>query len=335
MSKTIFIFSDRRGLTLAEKLAAAGHDLCGFVPAAAAFAPQTSLPQVTSLPEALGVATVVLSLLEGPAQIEEVYLERNGVLQNAQAGCCFVDLSVTAPRFAREMHALASVHDCYFADAPLSANIAGLQPDAARALLGCEENIREQVTALLHDAGLSVLHCGLPGSGAAARIATLATDAAMLLGVAEALAYVRGCKLSDQAAAEFLLTSPLRSESERALIEMALQGRFKEGYPLRRFYQEITVALDAADDLNLAMPVIETTHQLLDLLMMIGAAEMGVQALTLVFSEEEYCKQWGLDWDLAQRFMDVYEHAQDDYDDYDDDDFDDSDDGFSRRFSTN
>jgi 3-hydroxyisobutyrate dehydrogenase len=331
----VFIFNDERGVGLAEKLVAAGHRVSGFVPANVSRRPQTSVPLCKNLPIALREATVVLSLLDSPSQTEEVYLERNGVLQNAKEGCCLIDLTICAPRFARELHALASVHDCYYADAPLTASIAGLPTDAARALLGCEENIRSLVAALLEDADLMSVYCGLPGTGAAARIATLATQAAALLGIAETLAYTRSSKVAGEAVWEIMNTNPLRSETEKALIQMIQEERFNEGYPLQRFYQEITVALDAADEVNLAMPVIETTHQLLDLLMMIGAAKMGVQALALVFSEEEYCKKCGLDWDLAQRFMDVYEHAYDDCDDYDDDDFDDFDDGFNRRFSAN
>jgi 3-hydroxyisobutyrate dehydrogenase len=238
------------------------------------------------------------------------------------------------------MHALASVHDCYYADAPITADIAGLEGEVIRALLGCEENILDMVTMLLADAGLTTIHCGLPGTGAAARIATLATQAATLLGISETVAYAHNCKLSKEATWQLMVTNPLRSESEKALVKMVLDEQFSSGYPLARFYQEISVALDAADDLNLAMPVIETIHQLLDLLMMIGAAQMGVPALALIFSEEEYCKKWGLDWDLAQRFMDVYDgysegYEYGEYEEFDDDDFDDFDDGINRHFSAN
>jgi 3-hydroxyisobutyrate dehydrogenase len=164
----------------------------------------------------------------------------------------------------------------------------------------------------------------------------LSAQAASLLGIAETLAFARSCNIDGQVMLELIASNPLRSESEKTLARMVVDERFDCGFPLQRFYQEITVALDAADELNLAMPVIETAHQLFDLLMMIGASGMGVHALALIFSEEEHCKKHGLNWELAQRFMDVYEHVHDDDCDFEDyDDFDDFDDGNNHHFSAN
>jgi 3-hydroxyisobutyrate dehydrogenase len=333
----VFILNDSEGAKLANLLAASGRQVLAYIPANTNPVPKINVARTDDLVKSLQTADAVLTLLTNASQLEDIYLERKGILQNAHEGCCIINLTFCQPRFSRELHALASVHDCYFADAPIASDVTKTSGFSDRVYLGCESNISSLATALLHDAGLKAVFCGLPGSGSGARLSALISEAAILLGLAEAFACSSSYKLNREANWDILVNNPLRSESEKTLAKMILEENFSHGYPLTRFYQDITIALDAAEDLQLSMPVIETTHQLCDLLMMIGASEMGVQALALVFAEEDYCKKLGLDWDLAQRFMDVYDPEGDDFDEYDDDDdgFDDFDDGINRRFSAN
>ncbi|MDR0499905.1 MAG: NAD-binding protein [Coriobacteriales bacterium] len=320
--KVLFVYDSKRGAQLAEQLLSCGHDVNAFIPDYATNISLTSAPLVTDLAIALKNTHYIITLLVGPSASEDVLLEKNGIIQQAQSGSYIVDLSVSTPRFAREMNALAAVYDCFYLDAPLCEDISCSGGTNARILLGGEEDSRAAVLGLLADLKIQVVQTGGPGTGAASKVANIATQASILLGLAESLAYAHDSNVSKDALFRMISTNPHRSASEIALAKMMLDEDYNAGYPLAQFYAELTVALDAADEINLAMPSIETAHQLFDLLMMIGASDRAVQALVLVFSEEQQCRAQGLDWDLAQRFMDVYDPQTGDWHDNLDDNFD-------------
>jgi hypothetical protein len=97
---------------------------------------------------------------------------------------------------------------------------------------------------------------------------------------------------------------------------------------LQQFFFDLSGALDAADESNLALPGLETAHQLYDLLVLVGGAKKGIHALALIYYDEERCTRHGLNWELAQQAMDVYENVEEAAyvdDDYDDEDYDDLD----------
>ena len=111
---------------------------------------------------------------------------------------------------------------------------------------------------------------------------------------------------------------------------------------------ELSAALMAADDAEVILPGVEATMHLLELLVVIGGADMAPAALSLVYQDEAAGARAGLDWTRAEvayghpaseededwsAYDDEdgcgYDHFREDhdYDDYDDfapynDDFD-------------
>ena len=118
---------------------------------------------------------------------------------------------------------------------------------------------------------------------------------------AVALAHIAG--FPEKAALNALATS---SGGSRALIDFIprvlahdYSGRIKVG----EFLDALGVALDAADAMDVTIPMVETAYQLYDLLSVVGGEEMNIQAVALLYEDEKTCSDYGLDWTLADNMQ--------------------------------
>jgi 3-hydroxyisobutyrate dehydrogenase len=329
------------GLAFARRLADAGHELAvlcrgghkssalsaaGAAGAAdtagtTARAPQalpSGIRQARSLADAIGGAEAILTLLATPQEVEDVYLSNGGIFEKAAPASLFIDLSTSSPRLAKELYALAAVHDHSFVEAPFEGDAHSL-----RILVAGEPDNLARALPLLHILTPRVVVAGLPGSGMALKLASQIALAGALMGLVEAIAFATLSGVEKERVLEVVNESAAASAVARAFGQHILDEDFYHGLNLRLFFNDLTCALDAADDLDLALPGLETAHQLYDLLVLVGGGEKGIHALALIYCDEARCAQHGLNWELAQRAMDVYERASEGYDDYDDYDYDD------------
>jgi 3-hydroxyisobutyrate dehydrogenase len=325
--------SDRTALgsAFAEKLLAGGYEVTSFITndQTATDTTKVALPEGVQRSESLAAAiedaTVIITLFSTPQEVEDVYFGNGGIFEHAPSASLFIDLSTSNPRLAKELHALAAVHDHGFVEAPFVGNSASFQSGDLRIFAAGERDTLEQARPYLQALTPQIEEVGLPGTGIAMKLAAQIAIANSLMGVVEAITFATLSGVDGVKALECINKSAAASAVAQAFGAKILDEDFFYGGDLHQFYKELTSALDAADEMELALPGLETAHQLYDLLVLVGGGTMGIHALTLIYYDEERCAAHGLNWELAQRAMDVYERANDnahsDYD-YDEDDED-------------
>ena len=284
---------------------------------------------VTSLSQAIQDAQAVLTLLNTPQEVEDVYLGDGGIFEHTSAGTLFIDLSTSNPRLAKELYALAAVHDHSFVEAPLVCGADVFETGALSVYAASEKQDLKKALPVLRMFAQDVLDAGIPGSGSALKLASQIALANTLMGVVESVTFALFAGITSEKILKMLETNPAASVVAQAFGKRIIDEDFYYGIELQQFFFDLTSALDAADELGLALPGLETAHQLYDLMVLVGGAKKGIHGLALIYHDEEYCTQHGLNWELAQQAMDVYERGQEDsYDDefYDDDDDEECDD---------
>jgi 3-hydroxyisobutyrate dehydrogenase len=350
------------GTALIRRLAVAGHEVTVFVrndqrngSISAKLPAEVTLAK--SLAAAIAEAKTVVTLLSTPQEVEEVYLGEGGIFECAAPESLFIDLSTSNPRLAKELYALAAVHDHGFVEAPFGGDVEGLEAEAGSEAgfeadedgefgdegvlpaaptfslyAASEPDNMKQALPLLHVLAPRVVNAGLPGSGITLKLASQIALANALMGVVEAIAFAAAVGVEGARVLETLNESAAASVVARAFGQKMLDEEFYYGVDLHLFYNDLAAALETINDLGLALPGLETAHQLYDLLVLVGGGNKGIHALALIYCDEARCAAHGLNWELAQRAMDVYERASDvgddDYDDdydYDDEECDDPD----------
>ena len=284
---------------------AASHD-----PREAPLLQAAGIPLVTSRAEALDDAQVVLTALANPHDVEDLYLGENGLVELVDEGTYLVDLSVSTPQLAREIHAVASVSDVFAVDAPV-VNLG--EREQAVAFLGGDAEALDALSPLYPYLAPAVYPQSDAGEGQfAAMVANIAL-AGSLMGAVEAMALAHIAGFSDKAALSAIAGS---SGGSRALIDYiprVMAQDFSGRLSVSEFLETLGVALDAAESLDVTIPMVETAYQLYELLSMVGGDDLNVHALALLYEDEKTCGEFGLDWSRA----DDMSQDDDGFDDYD------------------
>ena len=296
-------------------------------------------------------ADIVVTFATSGSALEDLYFGDEGLVTTAAPGSTLVDLSAATPNFAREINAVATVNDLVMVEAPATVrSLVAADAFARENLLGpvaTEAELTDEIRRLLDAIFGEVVEVGAPGRAQLLRNTHTLPLAADLVSAIEAVALddasARSVGVLD--ADQIPLFSPVSADP---VVQAVRQQRYTGDYTAEMLLAELSAALMAADDAEVILPGVEATMHLLELLVVIGGADMAPAALYLVYQDEAAGARAGLDWTRAEvayghpaseededwsAYDDEdgcgYDHFREDhdYDDYDDfapynDDFD-------------
>ena len=242
----------------------------------------------------------------------------------AAPGSTLVDLSAATPNFAREINAVATVNDLVMVEAPATVrSLVAADAFARENLLGpvaTEAELTDEIRRLLDAIFGEVVEVGAPGRAQLLRNTHTLPLAADLVSAIEAVALDDASARSVGAldADQIPLFSPVSADP---VVQAVRQQRYTGDYTAEMLLAELSAALMAADDAEVILPGVEATMHLLELLVVIGGADMAPAALSLVYQDEAAGARAGLDWTRAEQ---AYGHPaseeDEDWSAYDDED---------------
>lgn len=275
-------------------------------------------------------ADIVLTYCTSASALEDLYFGDDGLVTSVAPGSVLVDLSATTPNFAREINAVATVNDLVMVEAPVTVrSLVAEDAFACDNLLGpvaSEAEIPPAVRALLEALFGEVVEVGAPGRAQLMRNTHTLPLAAALVSAIEATALDDAAARSVGAldADQVPLFSPVSADP---VVRAVRQKRFAGDYTAEMLLAELSAALMAADDAEVILPGVEATMHLLELLAVIGGADMAPAALALVYRDEAAGAEAGLDWTRAeQAYGGGHDHdheGDEDWDAFDDADWSD------------
>jgi len=115
-------------------------------------------------------AEIIMTSLPGPPEVEAVALGPGGILEAAQPGSVYADLSTTAPTVMRKIHAAFKAKGVHVLDAPVSGGVLGAQRGTLQVMVGGDEAIYNEVKDVLKAVGDKVGYMGAIGSGTIAKL---------------------------------------------------------------------------------------------------------------------------------------------------------------------
>ena len=189
------------GRPMALRLLAAGHQLGVYArrPEAAAAlvdAGATAHPTPAAVAE---TCDVVITMVTGTADVEEVLLGPQGVAQGARHGSVAIDMSTVSPLGTRRVAAALAARGVHMLDAPVTGGVAGAVNGTLTIMVGGELPVLDRVKPVLACLGNNIVYMGGPGAGQTAKACNQLALLVTAEGVAEALALARRCGLDPRA----------------------------------------------------------------------------------------------------------------------------------------
>jgi 3-hydroxyisobutyrate dehydrogenase len=185
---------------MADNLVKAGHAVRGFDLSGAAvhaFA-ETGGTGATSIVEAVQGADIVVSMLPAGAHVRSAYGAAGGVFEAAGPGTLLIDCSTIDVDSARAVAKEAAARDLEMIDAPVSGGTGGATAGTLTFMIGGPDRAVERARPILEAMGKTLVHCGGPGTGQAAKICNNMVLGITMTAVSEAFALAEKLGLDAQ-----------------------------------------------------------------------------------------------------------------------------------------
>lgn len=261
-------------------------------------------------------ADVAVSYCVSATALEDAYFDESGLVKRCAPGTLLVDLSPSTPSFSRELSAVSEVNDLRMVEAPISI----IDPAASDAFssvhnimcfVAGDEEVIDEYAAMFDALAATVVRTGAAGTGQLMKAARTVQEAARIASSIEAEALVRETKplgISLDVANGLWMTE---SENSETIVEAASKSAFKGTYTVEMLMGEVAAAMTAADEAGLILPQLESVMHLLEVIAVIGGADMAPVSLALMYREEADSASQGLDWTRAEGLFADYGEAHD------------------------
>jgi len=253
------------GRPMAEHLIAAGHSL------ALSRVKAASRPLVdkggTALDSARAVAEasdVIILMLPDTPDVEAVLFGADGVAAGLSAGKLVIDMSSISPvatkGFAQRIEALG----CHYLDAPVSGGEVGARNAALTIMVGGKQAVFDRTLPLLQLMGKNITLVGGNGDGQTAKVANQIIVGLNIAAVAEALLFAKKAGADPAKVREALMGGFAASRVLEVHGERMVKRTFDPGFRIRLHRKDLTLAMDAAKALDIALPSAAATQQLMN-----------------------------------------------------------------------
>ena len=283
-----FVGTGVMGASMAGHLIDAGYRLVVFnrTKARADALVERGAQWADSAGEAASAADVVITMVGYPADVEAIYLAPGGIIERAREGALLVDMTTSSPTLAERIARAAAARDLVSLDAPVSGGDIGARNATLTIMVGGDEKGFSEVLPLFEVMGANVVLQGGPGAGQHTKMANQVAIAGSMLATAESLAYAEYAGLDPKRVLDSIGAGSAASWSLANLAPRILNGDFAPGFYVKHFVKDMRIALESAGAMGLELPGLATAKRLYELLESSGGADLGTQALWLLYASD-------------------------------------------------
>ena len=211
--------------------------------------------------EAAAGVDVVITCVSDTPDVSAIVLGDKGVIEGAKEGTVLVDMSTISPSATRGIADQLAKKGIRMIDAPVSGGSEGAQNGTLAIMVGGAPDNVEIVRPVLETMGKTITHVGPIGSGQLTKAINQVIIAATYLGVAEGVALGMKAGLDMEkvvaaiaggAAGSWILTNRATN---------MIKNEYPLGFRVRLHAKDLKIALEAARELGVTLPISALVEQ--------------------------------------------------------------------------
>ncbi|GAA3525388.1 2-hydroxy-3-oxopropionate reductase [Amycolatopsis ultiminotia] len=287
MSRIGFIGLGVMGTPMAAHLAGAGHEVSGFDLNAEALAKLTAAggQAAADVADAVGDAEVVITMLPDHPQVAQVVLAPGGILDHVRPATLLVDMSTIRPETSIEVAKAGADKGIRVLDAPVSGGQAGAEQAALSIMAGGDAADFLAAKPVFDVLGTTVVHVGPHGAGQVVKAANQLVVGGIYGLVAEAIVLLEASGV-DAATGLDVLAGGLAGSRILELKRTSMVAReFRPGFRIDLHHKDMGIALAAARQSGVALPMTGLVAQLVAAARARGHGSLDHSALLKVVEE--------------------------------------------------
>jgi 2-hydroxy-3-oxopropionate reductase len=235
--------------------------------------------------EVAEVSDVIITMLPGPPQVEEVVAGDGGLLEGAREGSLIIDMSTSSPILAQELARAARNKAVGMLDAPVSGGDVGARDGTLSIMVGGEENDFERARPLFRVMGETVVHVGGVGAGQVVKACNQIVVALVIEAIAEALVLGSKAGVDPDRVVEVLSGGLASNKVLEVKGEKFLSHEFAPGGKVEYHRKDLGIALEAGKEYEVTLPVAAFVDQMFGVLEAKGRGDWDHSALLTLLEE--------------------------------------------------
>jgi len=211
--------------------------------------------------EAAAGADIVITCVSDTPDVRVILLGDNGVIEGAKKGTVVVDMSTISPSATREMAVTLAKKGIRMIDAPVSGGSEGAQKGTLAIMIGGASDDVEKVRPVLEAMGKTITHVGPIGSGQLTKAINQVVIAATYLGVAEGMALGLKAGLDMEKVVAAIAGGAAGSWVLDNRASFMVKNDYPLGFRVRLHAKDLKIALEAAREIGVTLPVSALVEQ--------------------------------------------------------------------------
>jgi 2-hydroxy-3-oxopropionate reductase len=287
VDKVGFVGLGIMGTSMARNLIEDGHELVihNRTRAKAEKLAKLGAEVATSPREVAGRSDVIITMLPGPPEVEEVLAGENGLLEGVREGSLIVDMSTSSPLLAQELSRTANTRGVGMLDAPVSGGDIGAIEGTLSIMVGGEKEDFERARPLFEAMGKTIVHVGAAGAGQTVKACNQIVVALVIEAVSEALVLGSKAGVKPEKVIEVLSGGLAANKVMEVKGEKFLSHDFAAGGKVEYHRKDLGIALAAGREYGVALPVTALVDQLFGTLVAQGKGGWDHSALITLLEE--------------------------------------------------
>ena len=198
----------------------------------------------------------VITIVGYPADVEELYLGADGILDNLAPGAYTADMTTSSPTLAARIYEEAKNRGIYALDAPVTGGDMGARAGTLNILVGGDEDAFNAMRPVFAAMGSNIIYEGAAGAGQKTKAANQIAIAGALAGACEAFAYAKTMGLDVEKVFASISGGAAASFQMSHMVRMALDGNFAPGFMLKHFGKVKRSGAQTGSGCGLRLPVL-------------------------------------------------------------------------------
>jgi len=275
------------GTSMARNLIEDGHELVihNRTRAKAEKLAKLGAEVATSPREVAGRSDVIITMLPGPPEVEEVLAGENGLLEGVRDGSLIVDMSTSSPLLAQELSRTANTRGVGMLDAPVSGGDIGAIEGNLSIMVGGEKKDFERARPLFEAMGKTIVHVGAAGAGQTVKACNQIVVALVIEAVSEALVLGSKVGVKPEKVMEVLSGGLAANKVMEVKGEKFLSHDFAAGGKVEYHRKDLGITLAAGREYGVALPVTALVDQLFGTLVAQGKGGWDHSSLITLIEE--------------------------------------------------
>lgn len=228
---------------------------------------------------------IVLTMLPADADVEDVIIGPEGLLQDAHTGLLVIDMSTISPLTVTSIAQKLAQIDVSLLDAPVSGGVVGAQEATLSIMVGGDEEDFQRASPLFSALGKTITYCGPSGAGQIVKACNQVLVALIIEAISESL--VLGSKAG--VAPDILLKVLSGGLAQNRFMDLRgqamIEHAFAPGGKARFHLKDLRIAQQIAQKYDVVLPMGTLVEQLFTSLVASGGGDLDHSALLTVLEQ--------------------------------------------------